>query len=254
MIATSIFGSGEAPYTRPAAQSPSGPNPVDVELFTSEVCSSCPPADKLLSQLSAKSGANGVELVALGQHVDYWDYLGRRDPFSSPAATQRQTAYGQHFRLNSIYSPQMVVNGDSECLGSSPTAARDAISTSAKAPKGRVNVTVGAQSGREREVRVKLSDVDVPAGAGTLVIAVTEADLVTEVKRGENGGRRVAHAPVVRSLSKVRTLLAGAASTEEAAYNVNINPTWQPANLLLVVFVQGGVARKTVGVGAATLP
>jgi len=148
----------------------------------------------------------------------------------------------------------MAVNGDRECLGSPLTAARDAISTAAKAPKGRVNVTVGAQSGREREVRVKLSDVDVPAGAGTLVIAVTEADLVTEVKRGENGGRRVAHAPVVRSLSKVRTLLAGAASTEEAAYNVNINPTWQPANLLLLVFVQGGVARKTVGVGAATLP
>ena len=142
----------------------------------------------------------------------------------------------------------MAVNGDRECLGSPLTAARDAISTAAKAPKGRVNVTVGAQSGHEREVRVKLSDVDVPAGAGTLVIAVTEADLVTEVKRGENGGRRLAHAPVVR------TLPAGAAPTEEAAYNVNINPTWNAANLRVVVFVQGGVARKIVGVGAATLP
>ena len=142
----------------------------------------------------------------------------------------------------------MAVNGDRECLGSPLTAARDAISTAAKAPKGRVNVTVGAQSGREREVRVKLSDVDVPAGAGTLVIAVTEADLVTEVKRGENGGHRLAHAPVVR------TLPAGAAPIEEAAYNVNINPTWNAANLRVVVFVQGGVALTIVGVGAATLP
>ena len=112
---------------RPAPSRVEGPIPVIVELFTSEGCSDCPPADTLLDTLIATQPIAGAQIIGLGQHVDYWDRLGWRDRFSSAALTSRQQVYQTRFRTESIYTPQMVVDGRAEFVGSDGNAARKAI-------------------------------------------------------------------------------------------------------------------------------
>ncbi|MGH9591846.1 MAG: DUF1223 domain-containing protein, partial [Bryobacteraceae bacterium] len=111
--------------------------PVVVELFTSEGCSSCPPADNLLARLDSPTAGrggkqraslpSGVEIIALGEHVDYWDQLGWKDRFPSPLFSARQQEYGQAFKIASIYTPQVVVNGEIQVLGSDMRAIQEAI-------------------------------------------------------------------------------------------------------------------------------
>src|SRR5579863_4698052 len=116
---------------------------VVAELFTSEGCSSCPPADEVLSQLMRLQTIQGVEVLALGEHVDYWDRLGWRDPFSSAAFTARQSEYEAHvFHTSSIYTPQLVVDGQLERVGSDFDAVQRAIRKAAQAPKAAVGVAV----------------------------------------------------------------------------------------------------------------
>ena len=116
------------------------PTPVIVELFTSEGCSDCPPADTLLEKLIATQPVPGAEIIGLGQHVDYWDRLGWKDRFSSAALTSRQQLYQARFGTESIYTPQMVVDGRAELVGSDATAARKAIERALTAPHGDGNI------------------------------------------------------------------------------------------------------------------
>src|SRR5512140_3242016 len=127
---------------------------VVVELFTSEGCSSCPPADQVLSRLeSPRQPAvirgkqqlplpSGVEVIALGEHVDYWDQLGWKDRFSSPLFSARQQDYGKAFHLESVYTPQIVVNGPKELLGSDSRALQDASGKGAKEPHAQVTMAM----------------------------------------------------------------------------------------------------------------
>ncbi len=112
------IASGGVHAAPPVLSRVEGPTPVIVELFTSEGCSDCPPADTLLEKLIATQPIAGAEIIGLGQHVDYWDRLGWKDRFSSAALTARQQLYQTRFGTESIYTPQMVVDGRAEFVGS----------------------------------------------------------------------------------------------------------------------------------------
>ena len=171
-----------------------------VELFTSEGCSSCPPADALLERLVHDADASGRPVYALSLHVDYWDQLGWRDPFSSAAHTQRQSRYARRFGLSSIYTPEIVVNGDGECVGSNASAVQAQVDRAlSHASEATPQLSVKASG---QELRVRCSVPRSPQGA-TLNVAWVQSRAVSAPNAGENGGRTLRHANVVRELETV---------------------------------------------------
>lgn len=225
------------------------PAPVLVELFTSEGCSSCPPADALLQTLVDNPPA-GVEIVALGQHVDYWDQLGWKDRFSSAAFTRRQQAYSFAFNNASSYTPQMVVDGRAELVGSDAGAARKAIERVMSLPHGSIRITTEPPAGDRVFVSVAASGLPRAArDRADIMVAVTEDRLRSDVKRGENHGRLLAHAAVVREL---KTIGEATGAESSARTEVTLAPDWQRANLKVVAFVQERTSRHVLG--AASVP
>ena len=191
MILAVLLAATLAPAPAPAG------TPVLVELFTSEGCSSCPPADRLLAQLAAAQPVPGALVVPLALHVDYWDRLGWKDPFSSAAFTARQGDYAARFgSAGRVYTPQMVVDGRTEFVGNDEGAARRAIEAAAKGPKAFARLVPGADG----NLRVTIAGAT--AGA-TVVLAVTEDPPASDVTRGENAGKKLAHVAVARELRVV---------------------------------------------------
>jgi hypothetical protein len=171
-----------------------------VELFTSEGCSSCPPADALLGRIVAEAERGHLAVYALAYHVDYWDHLGWRDRFSSPEYTQRQDGYAREFGLTSLYTPQMVVNGERQFVGSNESAARAAI-RDGLARTDAVLITLSARSASP-EVVVDCTAAAAPAGV-RLEIGWVDDHATSSPDRGENGGRTLHHVHVVRELQRV---------------------------------------------------
>lgn len=236
--------------TRPVQAAPasvSGRAPVIVELFTSEGCSSCPPADALLSRLTRTQPVAGADVIALGEHVDYWDHGGWADRFSSHKLTVRQNDYANSFRKDTVYTPQMIVDGQAQFVGSDEGAARDAIARAARRPKARVSL---ARAGDTLSVRV--DQVPPPEGGGPtdVFLAITESGLSSSVGGGENAGRRLGHSAVVRQLTPLGVISGGAFS---AAPSVHLAADWRRADLSAVVFVQERASRRIVGAAALNL-
>ncbi|MEP6917920.1 MAG: DUF1223 domain-containing protein, partial [Acidobacteriota bacterium] len=224
-----------------------------VELFTSEGCSSCPPADALLRRLIADQPINGVTIVGLGSHVDYWDRLGWRDPFSSAQSSQRQSSYGMAvFSSDRIYTPQIVVDGSFESVGSNEAAIRRNILRSAQQPKAAVDIAATLQTAQSAriDVRVALPDSVKRSGAADLVVALTEDGLVSQVRRGENGGRTLMHSAVVRLMKTIAHVGATDRATSATAV-MKLDQGWNAGNLRVVAFVQEQSSRRVLGVGAA---
>jgi hypothetical protein len=176
------------------------PRPVLLELFTSEGCSSCPPADRLLEMLDRSQPVAGARIIVLSEHVDYWNRLGWTDPFSSALYAQRQQDYVGRLHLDGPYTPQMVVDGQRDVVGSDERAVRVAIvqaETQAKA-----SIALKAQrSGTAADL-----DIDARgASRGTKVyVALAEDHAQSQVTRGENAGRNLSHVAVVRKLLLAR--------------------------------------------------
>jgi hypothetical protein len=218
--------------------------PVVVELFTSEGCSSCPPADTLLTQLEKHPPDPNIEVIALGEHVDYWNQLGWKDRFSSSAFSARQEEYGRALHLDNIYTPQMVVDGHTEVLGSDGRRAVSVIEKAAQSPRANVDVSLlGNES-----VRFKVDNLPAGTTEADVLLAVTESGLGSDVKRGENSGRQLRHTGVVRSLIKLGSFDTASYSADA---KLNLKPEWQREHLKLVLFVQDRSSHKIVG--AATL-
>jgi hypothetical protein len=175
------------------ASARAGERPIVVELFTSEGCSSCPPADALLAEL-----ANRPDVLALSFHIDYWDGLGWKDPFSSREATHRQQRYETLFDLATVYTPQIVVDGRWQAVGSDRGEVQRALDL---AQRDRVDVPVMLALDRG-QAHVKLSDVGDPVSASVLLIGFDRRH-VDKVRGGENGGRTLAHVDVVRGVDEI---------------------------------------------------
>ena len=212
--------------------------PVLIELFTSQGCSSCPPADDLLRRLLQEQPLAGVEVIALSEHVDYWNRLGWKDPFSSSRFTERQEVYALQFDGNGMYTPQAVVDGRFQMVGSDGPKLRDAILAAAKTPKATVDVKVRASTTERVAVAVEVRDAPAdPRGDIEVMLAIVENGLAVDVQRGENASRRLHHDAVVRALNRVGTLPRDARSGTFGG-EVKLSSEWVRSNLKAVVFLQ----------------
>ena len=224
-----------------------GPVPVMVELFTSEVCSSCPPADVLLSKLDQQP-INGVDIIVLSEHVDYWNSLGWQDPFSSADFSQRQTVYGDAFRNGSVYTPQMVVDGQQQFVGSDEKRAHAAVIKAAK--EARAKVELQMTSSKEPAAKLSINITNLPQvtanDTAEVLLAITESNLLSNVARGENAGRSLTHTAVVRQLQTVGEVAAGSNSFTADA-TLPFNTAWRKENLRIVVFIQERRTRRVLG-------
>ena len=229
---------------------------VVAELFTSEGCSSCPPADDVLSQLVREQPIANVEVLGLGEHVDYWDRLGWRDPFSSAVFTTRQVEYrNQSFPTQSVYTPQLVIDGRFQEIGSDRGPVRHAITEAAQLPKAAVTIAATLPD-HARAARVTIQVVIPPTIARSdvadVVVAIAEDGLVTDVQRGENRGRTLKHSAVARTLTIVGTLeLQDDALTTTAL--IPIAPAWDVSNLKAIGLVQERASRHIIGAGSTTI-
>jgi hypothetical protein len=233
-----------------ASDAPSGnaPAPVLVELFTSEGCSSCPPADTLLQQLDGTQPVHGAQLIVLSEHVDYWNHIGWTDPYSSRFFSDRQNAYSDRFGLRTVYTPQMVVDGNAEFVGGDPQLAGQAVQKALSLPKVAVRISgisldtsKGLQAHIETDAlpdSLKLRKADV-----YVVVALNHAE--SQVLRGENSGHRLSHVGVVQSLTKIGNLEAGKTFSQDV--QVKLNPKTDWTNLRVIAFVQQSGQRQVLG-------
>jgi hypothetical protein len=242
----------EKPGTPPNAAS-GGRIPVLIELFTSEGCSTCPPADALLQKLDQSQPVRGAELIVLSEHVDYWNHLGWMDPYSSHEYSERQSAYAGHFGLDTVYTPEMVVDGHFEFVGSDERRAVRAIRDAAKGIKTPVSVSFGPTDGKSITVHVKAGPLPAAIGAHSAAIFLAIADNSDEsqVSRGENAGRVLRHVAVLRALSRIGTVDASGAFSRDL--KVDLNPK-NPGNLRVVVIIQEAHVGRVLGAGFARLP
>src|SRR5437763_7299030 len=221
-----------------AALLAASPVPVLVELFTSEGCSSCPPADAVLARLVRAQPVPGATVVGLSEHVDYWNSLGWKDPFSDALFTDRQQDYAPVVARGRVYTPQMVVGGRVDVLGSDESGARSAVARAAAEPHGTLRL-------ERRGKSVHVAGQDLPAHADAQVLlAVVEDGLSNRVLRGENEGRTLLHSAVVRSLNRIG-LAAG--PSFELDFQPSLDPAWTAPRI--VAFVQGLKSRKVLAAG-----
>ncbi len=227
--------------------------PVVVELFTSEGCSSCPPADALLAKLDEAQPVGGAEVIALEEHVDYWDSLGWKDPFSSPDWTRRQQEYAAAFGHGEVYTPQMVVDGQSEFVGSRERQSAKQIAEAARRTKTDVAVTTEQTgSGGTQSFTVRVGKVSGGTSGDTAEVwlAVTESKLQSAVTRGENAGEHLRHSAVLRTLRKIGAADAGKEQAFAGDSNVHFDPAWKRENTRVVVLVQERKSKKILGAAA----
>ena len=197
-----------------------------VELFTSEGCSSCPPADRLLESLDPQA-------IVLSEHVDYWDGLGWRDPYSAHANTQRQEAYARGFGIPGPYTPQMVIDGATEFVGNDARRAMEELARARSREKIGVHLARSAAG-----VRVR---IDPTAKAADVWLALADDSGTSEVAAGENKGRRLHHVAILRSLRKIGALKRGGSFDQ----NVEVPPHAGR----VIVFLQGSGLGKVYGAG-----
>ncbi len=236
------------------SSSPAGDGPVVIELFTSQGCSSCPPADRLLTRLGDDPKL-ATKVFPLSFHVDYWNYIGWTDPFSSKEWSNRQRRYAQAFDTNRVYTPQLVVDGRWDCVGSSEDKVDALIDRALKLPQlGKVHLRL-SPGDTPNDLRA-IADAELTGAAPRpldLWVALYQKDLTTSVARGENADRTLRNDYVVRRLEKAFSVPAAAGATSSGEVALSLDPSWKRSDLGVVAFLQDPKSREIHGAARATL-
>jgi hypothetical protein len=223
--------------------------PVLLELFTSEGCSSCPPADKLLTVLDREQPVEGAELIVLSEHVDYWNHLGWSDPFSSQAISQRQEAYAAQLGGVEIYTPQLVIDGAKQVVGSNWPSVKQAIAESIQRAKVPLQVTA-RKDGPRITLHLEISALTPGLPPAAQVFVVLAADHAhSKVFRGENAGRELDHVAIGYSFRKIGKLTAD--SPFEKDLDVRPDTSFATGPIRIIAFVQDPNTRHILGVAQA---
>jgi len=219
MMAVATYALGQSPTTIP----------VVIELFTSEGCSSCPPADRLLAALDKQQPIPGAQLIVLSEHVDYWNTQGWIDPYSSHEFTERQQRYGEALRVSDVYTPEAVIDGRLEVVGNSSSKVQAAIQRALREKK----VPLRLEATRsDAGIHVQLQASGELKRGAEVYFAVAEDEVESKVSAGENNGRMLAHTAVVRSLTKSGKL----GSNNRVEVQLKTNAHWGK-HLRVIAFV-----------------
>lgn len=228
----------------------SSSTPVVVELFTSEGCSSCPPADLLLQKFD-KQPIPGAQLIVLSEHVDYWNHIGWTDPYSSAAYSQRQSTYGNRLRLESVYTPQMVVDGSDEFVGNDSHEATQAFEKAAARTKIPVQISRATLEGNVVKAHLETGSLPAQSRKADVVFVVALNYAESQVARGENSGRRLTHVAVVRALVKAASLSDGQSFSQDVS--VKLENRMDPSQLRVIAFLQESGQGRILGATVAQL-
>lgn len=230
--------------------------PVVVELFTSEGCASCPPAEALLARMERMQPVAGARIIALEEHVDYWNQLGWTDPFSAPQFHARQNEYALAAHVENIYTPQMIVNGQVGFEGDDANRAYEEIGKAAQPPVTVVDLSAApnAHDGELIDLTVRISN---PKTAklhdANLYLAVTESNIAVRASGGENAGRTLRHSEVVRSFNAIGRIDPKGASAGQVVSTLRLPHEWRRENLHAVVFVQEKQTFRITGANSIDL-
>jgi hypothetical protein len=203
---STTFGCSRAAASTPSAKGQTadanGAGFAVIELFTSEGCSSCPPADDVLRELAEEASRTGERVYPLAFHVDYWNALGWPDPYSSTWATSRQHVYGKALGQQGVYTPEMIINGREAFVGSNRSRAHRSIDSALSRPEG---IRIALHTTRVDDLRLSLDLTfsTAPASGSVLQLALVQIEALTRVKAGENAGHTLHHANVVRGFQSV---------------------------------------------------
>lgn len=251
------FGRGSATASEPDPVEELAPGPVLVELFSSQGCAASPEADAVAARLAQESSGGERAVVVLGFHVDYWDYRGWKDPFASSAWTVRQKAYVEALRLDTLFTPQVVVQGRAHSVGTEQDALAQAIRDAPRYPSPAMKVTfqrpnpTTLQASFTGALRARVDG----GGGASVLVALYESGLVTDCGRGENKGKSLLNDYVVRRLEKVAAVRDGASARKTVSGSVQF-PLWdgfRATKCGLVLFVQNA-ALQVLGVQHFDLP
>jgi hypothetical protein len=256
VVGSMVMGSSLAsPSSGQTSSVEAARKPVVVELFTSEGCSSCPPADALLQKLQAEQPVAGTEIIALEEHVDYWNHDGWVDPFSSSEWTQRQAAYTALSKKD-VYTPELVVDGQSQFVGNDERAAELEIEKASRAVKTEVAIAPGKLEGKGSQrftVSVGKLAGNKPGDVAEVWLAITEDGLHSSVNLGENAGHVLHHVATLRSLRKIGVADANGSASFTGDTLVKLNSHWNPENVHVTVFVQEKKSREILGAASTKI-
>ena len=224
--------------------------PVLVELFTSEGCSSCPPADVLLAKLDQLQPVPGAQVIVLSEHVTYWDHDGWRDPYSLDSVTNRQKMYGFKFGLSDVYTPQAVVNGGTQVLGSDAGKLVKAIETAAAQRDVELAISSAKWSGDDLNFDVHQASEPVGQSKTQLEAALAEDVTETRVRSGENAGKTLRNVAVVRDLKEIGP---GAEGDHAVSLRLPSDLKSVQGSMRLVVFLADKHSGRILGVQQQTI-
>lgn len=216
-----------------------------LELFTSKSCFNCPPAERLLNQLESEQPFQQAELITLEYHVDHMDTFSRRDKYASPLFTQRQIIYERKFRTGKLFTPQMIVDGDIQFIGTKFDRAEKAVAKTLEKEKAEIKLSI-------KDERLHFSISDIPAQLGSTIYLAIAEDGITTRSTDEKSGKYLSNVSLVRRLNGLGRIEANQKSIEMDT-NFQIQADWKKENIKLILFIQDNVNRNIYAIGRIPL-